>query len=536
MPRLIHAVPKYQKHRASGQAVVSINGRDHYLGLHGSKASRIEYDRLITEWLSSGRSRAFGTPDPELTIVELLADYLKYAASYYGTGSEYAQIIRAVRPLKELYGRTAAEHFGVLQFKAVREKAATSGRSRKYVNDIMGRVVRVFNWAAAEGFLPASIPQNLAIVPGLRRGKCDLLDHPPILPVDDAVVDATLPHLSDVVADMVRLHRSTGMRPAEVCMLRPCDVDRSGEVWIYRPASHKTERYGKDRVVLIGPKGQEVLLRYLARAVDEYCFRPRDSEAKRRAAQHAARNTPMSCGNRPGANRTQKPLRTAGDRYVTSSYRRAIHRGCDRAFPMLGLQDAIVSKLPKEQLELLRSWQSEHRWAPNQLRHAAATEVRREFGLVVDEEGVVVVGHTRLKAAEKLGYGEVPVHVAVGLSPQQIRAYRIADNQTSNIADWDYDLLPVEIAELQAANFDVSLLGFSADELLEILGDEAVDGLTDPDAVPEPPDAATTQPGDLWTLGQHRLLCGDSSSPEDLDRLVNGATMQLANCDPPYGV
>ena len=81
MPRLIHAVPKYQKHRASGQAVVSINGRDHYLGLHGSKASRVEYDRLITEWLASGRSRAFGTPDPVLTIVELLADYLKHAAS-----------------------------------------------------------------------------------------------------------------------------------------------------------------------------------------------------------------------------------------------------------------------------------------------------------------------------------------------------------------------------------------------------------------------------------------------------------------------
>jgi hypothetical protein len=161
MPRLVHAVPKYQKHRASGQAVVSINGRDHYLGPHGTKASKLEYDRLITEWLSSGRSHSFGSPSPALTVVELLADYLKYAAKYYGTAprGEYPQIVRSVRPVRELHGRTAAEDFGVLQFKAVREKTATSDRSRKYVNATMRRVVQMFKWAAAEGLISTTTPQ-----------------------------------------------------------------------------------------------------------------------------------------------------------------------------------------------------------------------------------------------------------------------------------------------------------------------------------------------------------------------------------------
>ena len=164
----------------------------------------------------------------------------------------------------------------------------------------------------------------------------------------------------------------------------------------------------------------------------------------------------------------------------------------------------------------------------------------REFGfrqpIVVDQEGVIIVGHTRWKAAQKLGLGEVPVHVATDLSPEQIKAYRIADNQTSNLSAWDYELLPMELAELQTAEFNLELLGFSADELTKIMGDELAEGLTDPDEIPEPPDEAITQPGDLWILGDHRLLCGDSSKPEDVDRLLDGAKIQLVNTDPPYGV
>ena len=164
----------------------------------------------------------------------------------------------------------------------------------------------------------------------------------------------------------------------------------------------------------------------------------------------------------------------------------------------------------------------------------------KEFGfrqpIVVDADGVIIVGHTRWKAARKLGLAKVPVHVATDLSPEQIKAYRIADNQTATLAEWDFDLLPIELKDLQGADYDLSLLGFGDKELAQLLDGEATGGLTDPDDVPEPPDDPITQPGDIWILGAHRLMCGDSGSEADLDRLLDGATIDLVSTDPPYNV
>ena len=129
-----------------------------------------------------------------------------------------------------------------------------------------------------------------------------------------------------------------------------------------------------------------------------------------------------------------------------------------------------------------------------------------------------------------------PVHVAKDLTTEQIKAYRIADNQTASLAEWDYDLLPIELSDLQSMDFDLSLLGFGEDELAGLLDPNVKDGLTDPDEVPEPPDEATTQAGDLWLLGDHRLMCGDSADPQHVDRLLDGSAIQLVNTDPPYNV
>ena len=171
--------------------------------------------------------------------------------------------------------------------------------------------------------------------------------------------------------------------------------------------------------------------------------------------------------------------------------------------------------------------------------NAVAASIR-EFGfrqpIVVDGEGVIVVGHTRYKAALKLGLEKVPVHVAKDLTPEQIKAYRIADNKTADLAEWNYDLLPIELAELQGMNYDLGLLGFDEYELVKLLNPGVKEGLCDPDEVPEPPDEATTRPGDLWLLGEHRLLCGDSGKAEDVDRLLGGAAIHLVNTDPPYNV
>jgi DNA modification methylase len=164
----------------------------------------------------------------------------------------------------------------------------------------------------------------------------------------------------------------------------------------------------------------------------------------------------------------------------------------------------------------------------------------REYGfkqpIVVDADGVIIVGHTRWKAARKLGLEKVPVHVARDLSPEQVKAYRIADNKTAELAEWNYELLPIELGELAGMNYDLGLLGFSEEELAKLLDPGVKEGLTDPDEVPQPPDEPITRPGDLWLLGEHRLLCGDAGKTEDVDRLLDGQPVHLVNTDPPYNV
>jgi DNA modification methylase len=179
---------------------------------------------------------------------------------------------------------------------------------------------------------------------------------------------------------------------------------------------------------------------------------------------------------------------------------------------------------------------------PRKNDHAVQAVARsiEEFGfrvpIVVDGEGVIITGHTRLKAAELIGLEQVPVHVASELSEEQARAYRIADNQLASLATWDFELLPLELGELLTAGLDLEILGFDPSTLAEIMAPAPSDGLTDEDEVPLPPDDPTTQPGDLWILGNHRLLCGDSSKTDDLDRLLDGAAIHLVNTDPPYNV
>lgn len=389
MPKLVHSLPKYRRHRGSNQAVVTLGGRDHYLGPHGTKASKLEYDRLISEWLSSGRSLSFAASQSDITIVEMIAAQLRYAKDYYGTKptSEYHRIKLILKHLKGMYGRLLACEFGSVELKALRQQLIASGNSRTYINANMKRLIRVFKWAAGEGMVSPLVPQTLALIPCLREGKCEARETEPVGPVDEILVQSTLPHMPEVVADMVRVQLLTGMRPGEVCTMRPCDLDRTSEVWIYSPAEHKTKHHGKRRVVPIGSRAQAVLLKYLARDPQANCFRPCDSEAKRRAAVHAERSTPLSCGNKPGSKRKRRPQRAAGEQYDTRSYGRAITRACDKAFPA---PEGIEN-------EALEQWRQEHRWSPNRLRHTAATNVRREFGL---EAAQIILGHSQANVTQ----------------------------------------------------------------------------------------------------------------------------------------
>jgi len=149
-------------------------------------------------------------------------------------------------------------------------------------------------------------------------------------------------------------------------------------------------------------------------------------------------------------------------------------------------------------------------------------------------------GHARLEAAKSIGLTEVPTICLSHLSPAQVRAYVIADNQLALDASWDEEMLRLELGALRGMDFDLSLTGLDSMDidrmLAELDSSNGDEGLTDEDAVPDPPEEATTKPGDLWILGDHRLLCGDSGSPVDLDRLLGGVTIHLVNMDPPYNV
>ena len=170
----------------------------------------------------------------------------------------------------------------------------------------------------------------------------------------------------------------------------------------------------------------------------------------------------------------------------------------------------------------------------------AVAESIRRFGfrqpIVVDADGVIVAGHTRFRAAQRLGLATVPVHVATDLTADEVRAYRLADNKTAELASWDTAMLSIELDALRGARIDWTLLGFDEEELAKLLAPAGTEGLTDPDAVPEKPTDPITKPGDLWLLGKHRLLCGDSTSAPDVARLLDGAVPTLMVTDPPYGV
>jgi len=163
----------------------------------------------------------------------------------------------------------------------------------------------------------------------------------------------------------------------------------------------------------------------------------------------------------------------------------------------------------------------------------------KEFGfnnpVLIDETGGIIAGHGRVLAARKLSLDKVPTIELAHLTPNQRKAYVIADNKLALNAGWDMEMLSLEMGDLDKEGFDLSLIGFDDNELAEILADKN-EGLTDPDEVPDLPDEPVTKEGDVWLLGKHRLMCGDSTSIDAVDKLMDGVKIDLVHTDPPYGM
>jgi integrase len=354
-----------------------------YVGQYGSAASKQEYGRLVAELAAQPSIELPTIRGSDLTVVELCAAYLDFADGYYRKDGQPTRSIEearaAIRILNRLYGQIPVADFGPLRLLAIQANLAAE-HARNYVNKLVGYIKRIFKWGVSRQLVPPSVHTSLSTVEGLRKGRTTAREPEPIRPVADDVVDATLPYLPVVVADMVRLQRLTGARPGEVCQLRPCDLDRSGEVWQYRPQSHKTDYRGRERVIFVGPQGQAILLPYLLRSADAYCFSPAESVEKHQVELRAHRKTRVQPSQR--SRRKPRPRKTPGDHYMRHSYCQAIARGVS----------SVNRQRRREAAEAGVDPLLVPRWHANQLRHSKATEIRRQFGL---EAAQVILGHAK---------------------------------------------------------------------------------------------------------------------------------------------
>lgn len=365
MSRITRKPPSYRRHKATGYAVVTIGGRDHYLGEHGSPESVDAYKRLIAEWTTAGpataaATTATSTSGADFRICELLAAYLEYAERYYvkdgePTG-EAKNIKEATRQLQEFYGMTRVANFGPTALKTVRQKMVETKLSRRVINFRVNRIRRVFKWGVENELVAPGVLHALQAVGALRAGRSDARETGPVRPVSEETVNAILPHVTPQVRAMIELQQLTGMRPNEVTAMRPMDIDRSQATWVYRPARHKTEHHGIERLIYLGPRARAIITPYLARLGETYLFSPK--EAVRQTRDRLRR------GNNPPKKRRPSPKRIPGNRYTRRSYYYAIKRACEKA-----------------KVEV---------WGPNRLRHSAATYLRKRFGI---EAARVVLGH-----------------------------------------------------------------------------------------------------------------------------------------------
>jgi integrase len=295
-------IPSLRHHKPSKQAVVTLNGRDHYCGPWGSKQAKAEYQRLAGEWLASGGTLRVTDRDA-ITVAELVLAYRKFASTYYAAPStEGTQIRLAMRPVAERYGHTFARDFGPLSLKAIREVWIEAGLARKYINQRVGRIVRAWGWAVENELVPAECLQALKAVKGLRAGRSDAKETPAVRPVSDSIFETTLVEIgSPQVRAMLQVMRLTGARPGEVCIMRTADIDRSASPWEYRPRTHKTAHRGHERVIYIGPKAQGVLADWLRADPEAFLFQPREAAAAVREAARSPGGRMQTGRARPGA-------------------------------------------------------------------------------------------------------------------------------------------------------------------------------------------------------------------------------------------
>jgi integrase len=297
-------------------------------------------------------------------------------------------------------GSDRAKGFGPQKLMAVRDEMVRLGWTRPTINKQIGRIRRCFKWGVQQELIPPETLMGLQTVPGLRAGRSAAKEADPVLPVSTAAVDAVKPFVSRQVWAMIQLQRLTGARPGEIAQMRGCDLNMAGELWEYRPESHKTQHHGRERIIILGKAAQTVVREFLRPDLAEFLFSPADARREFDERRKAGRKTPMTPSHQ-ARRRRRKPRRQPGERYSKSGYSGAVRKACEKAFGMPPELRNVSTALPDDERETLcaeaSAWRKEHCWNPHQLRHTAATEIRRAYGL---EAAQVVLGHSDAHVTE----------------------------------------------------------------------------------------------------------------------------------------
>jgi integrase len=394
MARQRSTVPLYQRH-SSGRARVrtydSSGKRVEIIlpGAYGSDDSKAEYARIVAQLASGKGALPASKPNHDCTIAELVLRYMEHAESYYvdpATKKNTNEVVAfrcALRPLCRLYGDIPAAEFGPLALQSLRSAMVSGswlneeertrrtqehrpiGLARTTCNRDIGRVKQLFKWASSVELIPAHVYHALATVAGLCRGRSAARETEIVTPVDPAVVEATLPRIAPAPADMVRVMLLSGCRVGELCKLRGCELDRTGEQWVYAPGRHKTRHRGHVRNIVFGPQAILILRKYLKANPDAYLFSPAEQARQIKEQKRANRKSKVQPSqiDRSNPNAKRKP----GKHYTPRSVNRAIERGCIKA--------------------------NVERWHTHQLRHSAALNILREFGA---EAARSALGHRTL--------------------------------------------------------------------------------------------------------------------------------------------
>ncbi len=376
-------VPKLRHHKASDRAVATFNGRDIYFGRFGTSNALQRYHRYVAEWDANNRQPPIPKGE-DVTVKELAAAFVTHAQIHFlrPDGSQTSRIYttsRALEPLVDLYGDAPILDFGPRAFAACRQTWIDKGLTRQTINGYAAMLRSIFKWGVSQELVPESTHRALCAVAAVREGRTKAKENKTRKPVPQADIDAVKPHVSRAVWGLIRLQLHTGARGGELVGLRPIDIDTSGKVWIAKLDQHKTAWKAKSREILFGPKAKAVLKEFLAaRPLNAPLFDPKEG-LRERAQLHRTG---------PGRRPDQKPpppktTRTLGEHYTATSYGRAIKRACDLA----GIDPV---------------------WTPHQLRHTAASRLRKEFGI---ELARIVLGHSSAITTEI--YAEADMKKAV---------------------------------------------------------------------------------------------------------------------------